>query len=45
MDQINYGGQKKSYGFNLSIKKNFLKYDANEFNLNLNYKHYGKHFE
>ena len=34
---------KKSYGLNLS--RTFFKNDTNEFNLGLNYKHYGKHFD
>ena len=34
---------EKSYGFNFN--RTFFKNDANEFNLNLNYKHYGKHFD
>ena len=34
---------EKSYGFN--INRTFFKNDINEFNLSLNYKHYGKHFD
>ena len=34
---------EKSYGFNFN--RTFFKNDANEFNLSLNYKHYGKHFD
>lgn len=34
---------EKSYGFNFN--RTFFKNYSNEFNLNLNYKHYGKHFD
>lgn len=34
---------EKSYGFNFN--RTFFKSDINEFNLNINYKHYGKHFD
>ena len=34
---------RKTYGINLN--KNFYKNEQGEFNLNLTYKHYGKHFD